>query len=531
LTNAGSHFTVDVEVGTPGQKFSVVADTGSNSLIVPSCLCVQAGKCSQATRCFVGHDRSSTFHLFLAKSTRKPFEELLTFGSGQIAGVIARDTVRVGNLSTTMNDGLLLMVDKALNFNTAFEGILGLGPPQPEKEDRRQVSSMGRGDVADEGEGVDPASGISKDQIRDIVQKILGGAADAAREEGRPALTPHFGSPKAVSAAQVSRPRPGEEAPPDADAVVVEKPPRTSSFLEQAGIGRFSMCFNQGSEGVLGLGGPPKENALRSVGMYHWGLDFRGVSVGGKTQKLQFCSPEDMRPGQETPCGMIPDSGTTLLMGPEEQVIELLEAVCDQWERCSSNFTALQRAAEAADKAIVKEYGLNPWELQVPPKAAVAKLLLKDCDSWMRDSEQGLGELPTLSFHVAGAADGKAQELRLSGVDYVLRLENSSSASVCAPAFGPMDYPTQKNGPVWIMGLPLFFAYTVAYDAQAKPPTVAFTSRAEAPCGACGAKSPVGLVGASSAVVAAGSAERERLRHNPHVVRGEPRMPTTRGEL
>mmetsp|Transcript_60058 Transcript_60058/g.168352 ORF Transcript_60058/g.168352 Transcript_60058/m.168352 type:complete len:82 (-) Transcript_60058:266-511(-) len=81
------------------------------------------------------------------------------------------------------------------------------------------------------------------------------------------------------------------------------------------------------------------------------------------------------------------------------------------------------------------------------------------------------------------------------------------------------------------MGLPLFFAYTVAYDAQAKPPTVAFTSRAEAPCGACGAKSPVGLVGASSAVVAAGSAERERLRHNPHVVRGEPRMPTTRGEL
>lgn len=112
---------------------------------------------------------------------------------------------------------------------------------------------------------------------------------------------------------------------------------------------------------------------------------------------------------------MIPDSGTTLLMGPEEQVLELLDAICDGWERCSSNFTAFQRAATAAEQAAAKEYGVSPWELKAPPKAAVAKLLLEDCDSWMKDSEKGLGELPPLSFFVAGAKDGKAQELKLSG--------------------------------------------------------------------------------------------------------------------
>lgn len=69
----------------------------------------------------------------------------------------------------------------------------------------------------------------------------------------------------------------------------------------EAGIGRFSMCFSEGAEGVLRLGGATKEDALRSVGMYHWGLDFRGVSVGsGKgAQRMQFCSPDDLQPGQD----------------------------------------------------------------------------------------------------------------------------------------------------------------------------------------------------------------------------------------
>merc|ERR1719199_1472255 len=61
LNNYGSHFAVDVDVGTPPQRFSLVADTGSNSLIVTSCVCVDVGMCPLDDKCFRGTNRSSTF--------------------------------------------------------------------------------------------------------------------------------------------------------------------------------------------------------------------------------------------------------------------------------------------------------------------------------------------------------------------------------------------------------------------------------------------------------------------------------------
>merc|ERR1719238_1888078 len=63
LANKGSHFTVDIQVGTPGQTFSVVADTGSDAVIVPSCICKESGSCSKDDRCFRGTNKSSTFKM------------------------------------------------------------------------------------------------------------------------------------------------------------------------------------------------------------------------------------------------------------------------------------------------------------------------------------------------------------------------------------------------------------------------------------------------------------------------------------
>merc|ERR1719181_22110 len=131
------------------------------------------------------------------------------------------------------------------------------------------------------------------------------------------------------------------------------------------------MCFNDGASGVLNLGIPEMTDSLGSVGKFHWGLDFRGVSIGDSEAPLSFCSMDNMTDGQETPCGAIPDSGTTVIMAPKEHVSTLLDSICDQWPRCAKNYTAMVEAGKAADKAAADKYTFDPFQLVVPPKSTV----------------------------------------------------------------------------------------------------------------------------------------------------------------
>merc|ERR1719220_1478877 len=71
-----------------------------------------------------------------------------------------------------------------------------------------------------------------------------------------------------------------------------------------------------------------------------------------------------------------------------------------------------------------------PWDLTIPTKAAVLKFLLMDCASWVNSSDEGLGELPTVRFHVQ--AGDETHELQLSGADYIFEtsdLEGESEES------------------------------------------------------------------------------------------------------
>lgn len=126
LKNQGAFFTVDMKVGTPAQKFEVVADTGSDMVIIPSCVCKDLGGCNASDACFKGTDKSTTFSIM---EKEKVEMVQLVFGSGTIDAVISTDVVRMGGRTTTMQDGVLLMVNRALDFDGPFEGILGLGLP------------------------------------------------------------------------------------------------------------------------------------------------------------------------------------------------------------------------------------------------------------------------------------------------------------------------------------------------------------------------------------------------------------------
>merc|ERR1719291_1383148 len=149
----------------------------------------------------------------------------------------------------------------------------------------------------------------------------------------------------------------------NATTVKAHKPHHRDSprgFLEQVNIPRFSMCFNDGDDGVLRIGGPPLgKTSHGGMGTAHWGVDFRGISIGHeKAAPVEFCRPSQMVQGQKSPCGAIPDSGTTLMMGPAAHIEMLLDEICEQWPRCKSNFTKLREAEEAAAKIFEGDYGV-----------------------------------------------------------------------------------------------------------------------------------------------------------------------------
>eukprot|EP00439_Symbiodinium_sp_Y106_P000373 s1638_g1.t1 len=416
LVNHESFSSVEVRLGTPAQKLNLVADTGSNNVVVMSCACLLTKSCPESFgTCFRGENVSSTFVLrnasasVLGSASREssgrgsaPESLLIEFGSGRIGAFVASDVVHVGSVRTFLEDSLLLMVKQKLSVPGPFEGILGLGqPPQGEAAAKKQV---------------------------------------------------------------------------------------VSGFLEQANIQRFSMCFNYEGDGVLGLHVNQSPSLwLRSLGQLHWGLELQGVSVG--SGQISFCAPKHKQPGQRTACGMIPDSGTTLINGPREQVLQLYEEICRSWPRCMeaqvaleqelgnltaenqtltgvsllqhgvpglgtkaiiakvlhilagtfaasrmSNGTSAANRTQAVQRGSRRLFALDLQRNETPRRAGEAttgrqalsiqpsdtfQLLLRHCAEWIEQVNVD-DELPELSFHVAGA-EAAEQMLTLRPASYVLQ--------------------------------------------------------------------------------------------------------------
>lgn len=404
LLNKMSYFAVGVGVGTPEQTFELVADTGSDSVIVTSCACVEQGFCSADDKCFRGTGISSTFAM--SNSTLGPPLTLgMTFGSGTVVTVIASDNVSIGEVGAMMRDGLLLMVDRReLALRGQFEGILGLGPMRnPLIEDDSTWSEDG------------------SQKASQMWRKMTTSGPD------------------------------GEQYTP-------------SLFVEKANVSRFSICFNDaGQNGALRLNLAPLIRPVKNIGVFHWGLGVFGV--GADLDKPSFCDPSSMAPGQVTPCGAIPDSGTTLMMGPEQQITALFENLCTKWARCRD----MMKVAKGKSGA------------------QLFQELLHSCESWKHDGEMDLTEVPSVFIRVG--EPGNLQTIEITPWAYVietvelkykeyfrqllgLKAEAGNASveegqKVCVPAFGAMEYTTKLNGPVWILGTSLFYEYTVSFDIEA----------------------------------------------------------------
>ncbi|XP_047630065.1 pregnancy-associated glycoprotein 2-like [Phacochoerus africanus] len=110
----------NISIGTPPQQFSVVFDTGSADLWVPSIYC--KSKACVTHRSF-NPSHSSTFH-HPGKSIK------LEYGSGEMSGFLGHDTIRIGQLTSTDQAFGLSKEEISRTFeHGVFDGILGLAYP------------------------------------------------------------------------------------------------------------------------------------------------------------------------------------------------------------------------------------------------------------------------------------------------------------------------------------------------------------------------------------------------------------------
>ncbi len=118
-------YTVPVNIGTPAKQFRLVADTGSNVLVIPGKECTS---CAEGGKTLYDVSGSSTA-IKTGKMSR------ITYGSGPVEGPLIHDTVRAIGVSSFNQSMLVMRKQKIHSFSRfSFDGIMGMGMP---------VSSMG----------------------------------------------------------------------------------------------------------------------------------------------------------------------------------------------------------------------------------------------------------------------------------------------------------------------------------------------------------------------------------------------------
>lgn len=402
LINHGTHSTVEVSAGTPPQRFDLVADTGSNAVIILSCNCVDEGRCSSQDDCFRGTDKSSTFSIgkLSDNSDQEVPSVTMSFGSGDIQAVIATDEVSVGGVKTSMKNGLLLMVDKALNIDGPFEGILGLGLPSSARWGAGLMQNS-RMKLNEDGEDYEPPEFLPEADISRFSLCFNNGASGALR---------------------------------------------LNSAHQQDKLGSFGQIhWGVGLTGVfVGNGKNPVQ------------LDVCRPDYDG--------GPE-MPAGQVTVCGGIPDSGTTAIMAPESSLEVLFEGICDEWDRCKKSAKKMHMTKAQAFVDVLADCGSwldddNSEGLSELPTlhfrvqgAQHGQIQDLELAGWFYVFETVEEQYELVSEHFrAFAPQGRSLHA------------HAGTKKTCAPAFGVMDMPTKTNGDAWILGTSFFYAYNVHYD-------------------------------------------------------------------
>ncbi|WOL18395.1 aspartic proteinase [Canna indica] len=112
----------EIGIGSPPQNFTVIFDTGSSNLWVPS------SKCYFYLSCYFHHKFKGSSSSTYTKNGNKC---KISYGSGTISGFFSEDNVLVGDL--VVKDQIFIEVTRESGFSfllAKFDGIVGLGFPE-----------------------------------------------------------------------------------------------------------------------------------------------------------------------------------------------------------------------------------------------------------------------------------------------------------------------------------------------------------------------------------------------------------------
>ncbi|KAL8031309.1 hypothetical protein ABFS82_13G015300 [Erythranthe guttata] len=109
----------EIGIGTPSQKFTVVFDTGSSNLWVPS------AKCYFSVACFFHSKYKSSRSTSYKKNGKSA---AIHYGTGSISGFFSEDSVQLGSLLVKNQEFIEATKEPGITFLASkFDGILGLG--------------------------------------------------------------------------------------------------------------------------------------------------------------------------------------------------------------------------------------------------------------------------------------------------------------------------------------------------------------------------------------------------------------------
>ncbi|XP_012728561.2 napsin-A [Fundulus heteroclitus] len=308
-----------ISIGTPPQNFTVLFDTGSSNLWVPSIHCSFFD-----LACWVHHrynsKKSSTY-------VKNGTEFAIRYGRGSLSGFISEDTVSVAGLSVSGQQFGEAVKQPGITFAVArFDGVLGMAYPS-----------------------------ISVANVTPVFDTAMG----------------------------------AKLLPQNIFSVYISRDPKAAVGGELV-LGGLDPQYYTGDLHYV--------NVTRKA---YWQIGMNRVDVGNQ---LTLCKAS---------CQAIVDTGTSLIVGPSEEIRALNKAI-------------------GALPLLMGEYLINCKKIPT---------------------------LPVISFNIGG------KTFNLTGEDYVMK-ESQLGMSICLSGFMAMDIPPPA-GPLWILGDVFIGKYYTVFDRSA----------------------------------------------------------------